>query len=66
MHNFFKKILFVAFLILCVATAIFNYHIVEFNLFGFKVFEVPLFLVVFCSFFVGSMLNLFYFLFSKK
>jgi uncharacterized integral membrane protein len=61
-----RKTLFFLILLFFVLIAIFNYSVVEINFFGLKKLDIPLFLVIFGSFLLGSVFNILYFMFHKK
>ena len=65
-NNLLKKILFFISLIIFIALVIFNHNVVSLSLFGFKTIEIPLFFVIFGSFFLGALASLIYFIFRKK
>lgn len=66
LRSILGKILFFALLGFFAILAFFNFGFVEFNFIGIKTLKMPLFIVIFISFVLGSMVNLLFFMISKK
>jgi uncharacterized integral membrane protein len=65
MLKILKKSFFLIFALFLILVSIFNYETVKINLFGISSFDIPLFIIIYCSFFIGTLFSFVLILFTK-